>query len=73
MTGFIPAQPVITPAPAATPALAPPTAAPAAGVAIVGTPSKSPPPHINQPKLAPTKPVVREYAWQRAKALGKRF
>jgi len=41
--------------------------------ATVGTPSTAPPPHVNPAKPAALPPAKREYAWQKNRALGKRF
>jgi hypothetical protein len=40
---------------------------------IIGAPSTSPPPHVNGPKPAALPQAKREYAWQKNRALGKRF
>lgn len=79
MTAFKPAQPVVTPhvAPHAEPTPAnmsvPTVKKVVSSKMTVGTPSKSPAPHINPPRVTPAKPVVREYAWQRRRALGKKI
>jgi hypothetical protein len=86
---FIPAQPVITPSakPEAAPMAMRPASAQAATPpsvtkrvssrthTVVGAPSKSPPPHVvvRSSKPAAPAPVKREYAWQKNRALGKKF
>ena len=41
--------------------------------ALVGTPSTAPPPHLSPPQPKPLPQAKKEYAWQRNRALGKRF
>jgi hypothetical protein len=75
VTAFKPAQPAVTPHVSTkvetTPAnmSVPAIKKIVSSKMTVGTPSVAPPPHMTPPKPAPAKPVKREYAYQRWRAL----
>lgn len=80
MTAFKPATPAIAPAPEA-PAVQPhvphyPREAVRRIVTsrtAIGVPSPGAPPHIIDRTAKPIPQVKKEYAWQKRRALGKRF